>query len=86
MIFDLPGHAEAAALREEVGFQRLCLVDYDDGIWSVQVGVDPGPVDFAELLRTVERWVAQAGLIGVRFHVDGCSYLLVAREVDAAVA
>lgn len=86
MIFDLPGHAEAAALREEVGFERLCLVDYDDGLWSVHVGVEPGPVDLAELLRTVERWVVRTGLFGLRFHVDGRSYLLVAREVDAAVA
>jgi hypothetical protein len=68
-----------------MGVQRLCVVDYNDGIWSVQVGVDPGSIDFAELLRTVERWAARAGLFGLRFHVDGRSYVLVAREVDAAV-
>lgn len=86
LTFELPRHGEAVGLRAELASSRLCLVDYEDGIWRVVAGVGPEPEDFADLLRTVEAWVARTGVYGLRFRVDGRSYVLVAGEIGALAA
>ncbi len=40
--------------------------------------------DLAFLLRTVERWVADESLGGIRFELDGRDYLLAGEEPNRA--
>jgi len=86
VIFELPEHGQAVALRAELAADRLCLIYYDDGTWRVQAAVGPETDDFAVLLRTVEAWVARMGVYGIRYRVDGRDYVLVSGGLDARVA
>jgi hypothetical protein len=76
VFFEIPGFDLAARLCERVGSDRLAWVQSGDGIRRVAVLIQPEEGDLAALLRTVELWVAEHGLVAIRFELDGRLYVL----------
>jgi hypothetical protein len=76
VFFEIPGFELAARLCERVGSDRLAWVQSGDGIRRVAVLIQPEDGDLAAILRTVERWVADHGLVAIRFELDGRLYVL----------
>ena len=56
----------------------------DEGSWLVGVELGRAESDFVILFRSVSGWLAEAGLPGLTFHLDGRVYVLWAAEVEAA--
>jgi hypothetical protein len=76
VFFEIPGFELAAQLCERVGSDRLAWVQSGEGIRRVAVLIQPEDGDLAAILRTVERWVAEHGLVAIRFELDGRLYVL----------
>jgi hypothetical protein len=80
VLFEIPGFELATQLCERVGADRLAWVQSGDGIRRVAVLIQPQEGDLAAILRTVERWVAEHGLVAIRFELDGRIYVLESGE------
>ena len=79
ILFEISGFEEAMELCELLAKARLAWVESRDDLRRVAVLLQPGEEgDLAALLRTVEGWVAERGLVAIRFEVDGRDYLLAA--------
>jgi hypothetical protein len=80
VLFEIPGFDRAARLCELVGSKRLAWVQNGEGIRRVAVLIQSEEGDLAVLLRLVERWVAEQGLLAIRFELDGRMYVLESGE------
>jgi hypothetical protein len=80
VFFEIPGFDRAMQLCELVGSERLAWVQNGEGIRRVAVLIQSEEGDLAVLLRLVERWVAEQGLLAIRFELDGCMYVLESGE------
>jgi hypothetical protein len=78
--FDIPGFDRAIDLCEVVGSKWLAWVQKSEGIRRVAVLIQPVEGDLAALLRMVEGWVAEHGLVAIRFELDGRAYVLESGE------
>jgi hypothetical protein len=79
ILFEISGFEEATELCELLAGGRLAWVESSDDLRRVAALLQPGEEDdLAALLRTVEGWVAERGLVAIRFEVDGRDYLLAA--------
>jgi hypothetical protein len=85
VFFEIPGLERANQLCELVGSEWLAWVRSGEEIRRVAVLIQPEG-DLALLLRTVERWVADQGLVAIRFEVDGRIYVLESGESAWATA
>jgi hypothetical protein len=74
--FEIPGFDRATELCELVGSEWLAWVRGGEEIRRVAVMLQPDEGDLAVLLRLVERWVAEQGLVAIRFELDGRMYVL----------
>jgi hypothetical protein len=76
VLFEIPGFDRAMQLCELVGSEWLAWVQNGEGIRRVAVMIQPEEGDLAVLLRLVERWVAEQGIVAIRFELDGRTYVL----------
>jgi hypothetical protein len=76
VFFEIPGFDLAARLCDLVGSEWLAWVQSGEGIRRVAVMIQPEEGDLAVLLRLVERWVAEQGIVAIRFVLDGRMYVL----------
>jgi hypothetical protein len=86
VFFEIPGVELAAQLREEVGSERLAWIQSGGNTRRVAVLIQAEDGDLAAILRTVERWVAERGLVAIRFELDGRTYVLHAGESSWSTA
>jgi hypothetical protein len=76
VLFELPARSGATQLLAELSSSRLAWIERGDDVAVVGVLLNPDDGDLAYLLRTVETWVEQRGLLAIRFEVDGRTYVL----------
>jgi hypothetical protein len=86
VFFEIPGVELAAQLCEEVGSERLAWVQTGGSMRRVAVLIQAEDGDLAAMLRTVEQWVADHGLVAIRFELDGRTYVLEAGESSWSTA
>jgi hypothetical protein len=80
VLFEIPGLELATQLCERVGADRLAWVESGDEVRRVAVVIQLAEGDLAAILRTVEGWVAEHGLVAIRFELDGRIYTLESGE------
>ena len=87
VLFEVAAQAGATQLLAELSQARLAWMERGDDVSIVGVLLNPDDADLAHLLRTVETWAEQRGLLALRFEVDGRTYVLqpaLAQEHSAA--
>ena len=84
VLFEVGETQEALRLCDYLKRERAAwLYDRDDARFvAAMLGTDPR--DLATLLRSVEVWAFDRGLLGIRFELDGRAYALRARWPLAA--
>ena len=81
-------HLELADFLLAVRLARLLsptwqvIIESRDGINVVTPQLRPDPEDLAVVLRTVERWIEEEGLLAILYEIDGRKYVLQAGEAD----
>jgi hypothetical protein len=76
VLFEVPSRSGASQLLAELSSSRLAWLERGDEVSVVGVLLNPDDGDLACLLRSVETWVEQRGLLAIRFEVDGRTYVL----------
>jgi hypothetical protein len=76
VLFELPARSGATQLLAELSSSHLAWMERGEDVAVVGVLLNPDDGDLAYLLRTVETWVEQRGLLAIRFEVDGRTYVL----------
>jgi hypothetical protein len=82
--FELADIAAAARLAQHLKSRWAVCVHAGDERAVVSAVLRREAGDLAFLLRTVERWVADESLGGIRFELDGRDYLLAGEEPNRA--
>ena len=76
VLFEVPARSGATQLLAELSTSRLAWMERGDDVSVIGVLLNPDEDDLARLLREVETWVGQRGLLALRFEVDGRTYVL----------
>jgi len=76
VLFEIPPRSGATQLLAELSTTRLAWMERGDDISVIGVLLNPDDGDLACLLRTVEAWVEQRGVLAIRFELDGRTYVL----------
>jgi hypothetical protein len=76
VLFEIPGQSGATELLAELSSKRLAWLERAEDVAVVGVLLNPNDDDLACLLRAVEKWVEERGLLAIRFEVDGGTYVL----------
>jgi hypothetical protein len=76
VLFEVPTRSGATQLLATLSASRLAWIERGDEVSVVGVLLNPNDGDLASLLRCVESWVEQRGLLAIRFEVDGRTYIL----------
>jgi len=84
VLFELPSPAFATRLMEYVGSERFAWLASAQWVPAVGVLLMPEELDLAQLLRSVQRWLALEGLAWIHFELDGRTYVLKPRELALA--
>jgi len=88
VLFEVPTRAGATGLLAELSSSHLAWMERGKELSVVGVLLNGDDGDLACLLRGVEKWTEQRGMLAIRFEVDGRTYVLqpslTAREVTAA--
>ena len=85
--FELPAYAGIDDLCAHIRPRWGGSIKFQDDVWYVSARVRRSKNDLAQLLRTVETYVAESGLQAIRYELDGRFYILEAEPlVPAAVA
>ena len=83
VLFELPTRWFAARLLEHVGIERFAWHAPAVGVPVIAVRLSTEECDLALLLRSVQSWLEEFGLVAIRFEVDGRVYVLQSRELAA---
>jgi hypothetical protein len=84
VLFELPVYADVDALSRRVRPRWRGWTRREDDLWLVAAEVDVDPADLATLLREVEAFVADEGLLAIRFCLDGRFHVMEARALERA--
>lgn len=76
VLFEVPARSGATQLVGQLSTSRLAWIESGEEVSVIAVLLNPDEGDLARLLREVEAWVDNRGLIAVRFEVDGRTYVL----------
>jgi len=79
-LFEVPSPDDADDLSRRLDEHCVAWTERWDDIWIVGVELHEVP-DLGQLLRTVERWVADRELVAIRFSLDAKPYILQAGKV-----
>jgi hypothetical protein len=81
VLFEIPEFEQAMGLCGRLATNWMAWVHRRDEVRFVAALLVPeAEGDLAALLRTVEQWVAERGLVAIRFELDGRAYVLEAGE------
>jgi hypothetical protein len=75
VVFELPDFVEVGSFAQGVGVNVLDSAYRQGDTWLVEVALSPD-ASIASVLRRAEAWLANSGLGGIWFHLDGRLYLL----------
>ena len=84
--FELPSYADVDDLAARIRPRWTGSTKREGDVWLVTARVRANANDLARLLREVEIYVAEAGLLAIRFRLDGRFYLMEAAALDRAAA
>jgi hypothetical protein len=76
VLFEVPARSGVTQLLSQLSTSRLAWIERGEELCVIGVLLNPDDGDLARLLREVEAWVDNRGLIAVRFEVDGRTYVL----------
>jgi hypothetical protein len=76
VLFEVPTRSGATGLLAELSSSHLAWLERGDELSVVGVLLNGDDGDLARLLRAVESWTAQRGLLAIRFELDGRTYVL----------
>jgi hypothetical protein len=80
ILVELPSRHVAESLCDRLGPGLVAQPEQEEDRWEVGVTFGSG-LELAQLLRTVEAWVAERALGALRYHLDGRAYILRAGEI-----
>jgi len=80
ILVELPSRHVAESLCDRLGPGRVARPEQDEDCWEVGVTFGSG-LELAQVLRTVEAWIAERALGALRYHLDGRAYILRAGEI-----
>jgi len=80
LLVELPTRHVAESLCDRLGPERAARPEQEEDRWDVEVTFGSAS-ELAQLLRTVEAWVAERALGALRYHLDGRAYILRAGEI-----
>lgn len=84
--FEIPNYVDVEGLCEQIRPRWPGSEKRTGGVWVVSARLRKSHRDLARLLRTVEAYVAEAGLQAIRYHLDGRFYILEAPALDLTQA
>src|SRR5262245_49103760 len=76
VLFELPSKYYAEELLLGALSERVSWLQIGEDASVVGVLLAPDQLDLARLLRRVQDWLEQSGLLAIRFEVDGRTYVL----------
>jgi hypothetical protein len=76
VIFELPTRRLAEVLLAQLSPKRFAWIQNDEEAAVVAALLNPDHLDLAVLLRAVQSWLSETGLLAIRFEVDGKPYVL----------
>jgi len=76
VLFEVAARSGATQLLAQLSTSRLAWMERGEEVSVIGVLLNPDEGDLAHLLREVEAWVDNRGLIAVRFELDGRTYVL----------
>jgi hypothetical protein len=76
VLFELPDRMLSERLLARAMLSRIAWLESGEGICRVGVLLNTNADDLALLLRTVQAWLSDSGLVAIRFEVDGRMYAL----------
>lgn len=76
VLFEIPARSGASEMLEILSKSRLAWMEGDEEIAVVAVLLNSDDGDLGRLLRTVETFVAQRGLLALSYVVDGRTYVM----------
>jgi hypothetical protein len=74
--FELPAYVDAETLCDRLRPRWPGTKTLDGDVWRVSARVEKSKADLVALLRTVEAYVAEAGLDAIRYQLDGRFYIM----------
>ena len=81
--FEIPAHADVDAFCERLRARWPGSTKRGpDDVWLVSARVRRTKSDLGLLLREVEAYVAETGLLAIRYHVDGRAYVMAATVAE----
>jgi hypothetical protein len=80
ILVELPSRHVAESLCDRLRPGRGARPEQEEDFWEVGVSFGSA-LELAQLLRTVEAWVAERALGALRYHLDGRAYILRAGEI-----
>jgi len=80
VLFELPSPDDADDLSRLLHESCIAWTERWDDVWIVGAELREDD-DLAVLMRTAERWVAERGLVAIRFSLDARAYILRAGEI-----
>lgn len=84
VVFELPVYADVDTLSERLRPRWRGWTRRDDDVWLVAAELQPDPADLATLLREVEAFVGDVGLLAIRFCLDGRFHVMEAPALERA--
>jgi hypothetical protein len=84
VLFELPDRWLSESLLARTTASRIAWLETGGGLFRVGVLLNTNVDDLALLLRGVQIWLADSGLMAIRFEVDGRMYAL--ERASSAVA
>ncbi len=84
--FELPAYADVDELEARIRPRWSGSTKRGDDVLIVMARVRSDENDLALLLREVECYVAEAGLLAIRYRLDGRFYILGATALDRAAS
>ena len=84
--FELPAYADVGELCARIRPRWPGAANREGDVWCVTARVRSTKNDVARLLRAVESYVAYAGLLAIRFQLDGRFYVMEARGPERTVS
>jgi len=76
VLFELPSKYYAEELLLRALSERVSWLQIGEDASVVGVLLAPDELDLARLLRSVQDWLEQSGLLALRFEVDSRTYVL----------
>ena len=86
VLFELPAYADVDEFEARIRPRWTGATRREGDVWLVTARARANTNDLAQLLREVETYVAEAGLLAIRYRLDGRFYIMEATALDRAAS